>query len=76
MLNNFDLMDMADRETELSLFYHGQTVKAICVSDDGASKVWIPKSQCSYIGESELHGETPEITIIVKEWIAQDKDLI
>ena len=67
---------MADKYVELSLFYHGQTVMAICVSDDGASKVWVPKSQCSSIGEPELHGETPEIEITMKEWIAQEKDLI
>lgn len=33
---------------EISLIWKGETDKAICVSEDGKHKEWLPKSQIEY----------------------------
>ena len=52
---------------------HGETDKAILVSDSGEKEdaVWVPKSQC------EIFHECADdfITLTMPQWLAEDKGL-
>lgn len=65
MNNKSDLIDV-------SLHWHGETAKAIKVSEDGRKDgaMWLPKSQIEF----ERNGE--EVTVTMPEWLAEDKGLI
>ena len=44
-----------------------ETNEAYLIEPPGRSRVWVPKSQCSYDGKA---------TFTMSEWIAEKKDLL
>lgn len=55
---------------DIEVSMKAETEKAIAVTEDGESVVWLPKSQI----EIEEHADT--ITVTLPEWLAKDKGLI
>jgi hypothetical protein len=64
--------DIKSDLVDLHMYWHGETAKAIYVSDDGnhVSAVWLPKSKVEYVREGT------HVTVTMPEWLAKDKELI
>lgn len=69
--------------TDLTVFLHAETQKAILVSSDGdnAKAKWLPKSQCEYqrTGKRERSWQglgCEIVTVTAPGWLAKDKGLI
>jgi len=56
---------------DLTLNIHAETEKAIAVSDDGSTYIWLPKSQIEYAerGDSIVEVSMPN-------WLAVEKGLV
>lgn len=57
--------------TDISLMWHGETDKAIKVSEDGETFIWLPKSQIEY--EKKVDGS---VTVTLPRWLYEDKGFI
>lgn len=60
---------------QLDLYWHprGETPKAICVSDNGTDKKWIPKSICA---EWVVTQDKKHVKVTVEEWWARKEKLL
>lgn len=56
---------------DMSFIWHGETDKAIRVSEDGKTKEWLPKSQIEYERKSD---GTVEVTLPI--WLILEKGFI
>ena len=52
---------------EISALWKRETDKAFCISADGETDVWVPKSQCQRDGVE---------TFTMPEWLAKEKGFI
>lgn len=55
---------------DISLIWHGETDKAICVSE-GGNKEWLPKSQVTY--EKKADGS---VEVTLPDWLYIEKGFI
>lgn len=63
------------REIELAVRVRTVTEKAMLVSNDGETYVWVPKSQITdWSGSEELDMRVE--TIFLPEWLATEKGLV
>lgn len=56
---------------DVELNIHAETAKAIAVSDDGSTYIWLPKSQIEYVEKGQSI-----IEVTMPEWLALEKGFI
>ena len=64
---------MSNEITDLTVKVYAQTEKALQVSIDEDTKVWLPRSQIEHLGEAE---ESGLVDLSIPEWLALEKGLI